>query len=307
MNKELALKNLRSLLNLKNDEMPVFNLTKNNNDNYKASVENINVVLDENEPNSVEYLWNNLIMPLPYEIDDEFTDASKGFLQSYITKRSEWIENSILFHQEDLSLNVLKNINKPIEGEKVILKPAVSGQESLYYKHLIEDGDFFYYTMIPLEKGNPKLLSYNLLHPYSFAIEDKITKNDIGVIGLRPLRKDALLNDKLGAAVLSYYIYKEYRGNGFAKEAVKLIVDAYFNEELYGLTITDYKWEMEVERVEAISISLDCSEFNTPSIKLALGNGFIKEAVLHNTWYSEGTYSNGVHFFLDKETYFKDK
>lgn len=303
-NDEIALKNIRNLLNLKEDEIPDFDL-RIKDKKYKDKIENINILIDENEKESIRYLWNHLYLPYEYEMDEDYTEASKGFIDSYYSKRKEWVENTTLFHHDDISQNVLRNINEPLIGDRIILRAAKEKEDELYYKHLVEDGDFYYYTMIPLEKGNPHLISYNIYYPYSFVVTLKEDDTPIGVVGLRNIRKDSTHTERLEASVLSYYIYKEYRQNGYAKEALKLLLNAYFNEDLIGITKTDYNFEMEIERVKAISVSLDCSINNIPSIKLAKSMGFIEEGHLHNTWCIDNEYSDGLFFFINKEMYNK--
>ena len=300
-----TVKYIRGLLNIKEDEPLLFDLSNKESDIYKETIENINLILDENDPNAVKYLWNHIIIPFDYKIDLDLTEDAKGFIESYLYKREEWVNHSSLYYHSDLSLNILKNINPSMEGENVILRPGTNLDEELYYKHLVEDGDFLFYTMIPLECGNPRNVSLNLYHPYSFIVEHKLTKETLGLVALRPLRKDQNFQSPLEAAALSYYIYKEYRNKGYAKEAVAILMDAYFNERLVALTTKDYKWEMEPSYNKAISISLDCSEKNLASINLAKSVGFEEEAILHNTWYFDNEYSNGIFFFINKESYFK--
>jgi RimJ/RimL family protein N-acetyltransferase len=300
-----ALTYIRGLLNIKDDVIPKFDLSDMESPNYKDTIENINLILDENDPNAVKYLWNHIINPFDYKVDLDFTEDAKGFIESYLYKREEWLKNSSLYYHNDLSLNILRNINPPMEGENVILRVGTNLDEDLYYKHLIEDGDFLFYTMIPLESSNPKNVALNLYHPYSFIVENKKSKEALSLVALRPLRKDQNFQSPLEVAALSYYIYKEHRNKGYAKEAVALLMDAYFNERLVALTTKDYKYEMEANYNKAISISLDCSEENYASIALAKSLGFKEEAILHNTWYFGDEYSNGIFFFLDRDSYFK--
>lgn len=296
-----ALENIRKLLNLDSDTIPVFDLA--NKKNYKDTIENINILLDENEPNSIQYLWNHINVPFQYEMDLDLTEDSKGFIKSYIEKRNEWLDNSTLFNQIDSMSNILRNINAPILGNRIVLRSGNDNDIDLFYRHLKEDGDFMFYTMLPPTDTYLKRIRYNVLEPYSFVVEDMNTKEILGVVALRQLRKDLASNDGLEAAALSYYIFKEKRRNGYAKEACNLLLNAYFNEELYGLTKTEYRWEIEVKRVKGVSISLDTSINNLASINLAKSLGFIEEGHLHNTWFYDGKYSDGLFFFINKERY----
>ena len=303
MNEKIALENIRKLLNLKEDIIPAFDLSDKKN--LEDTIENINILLDENEPNSIMYLWNHINVPFDFELSEDLTEDSEGFIKSYIEKRREWFNNSVLFNQIDSISNILKNINPPIEGERIILRAGNDSDTELFYKHLKEEGDFLFYTMLPEHDTYIKRIRYNVLEPYSFMVIDKSDSSVVGVVSLRQLRKDLLLNDPLEASAISYYIFKDKRQKGYAKEACLLLLDKYFNEELYGLTKTEYKWEIEVSRVKGVSVSLDCSCNNLASINLALSLGFIEEGHLHNTWYYDGKYSDGIFYFLDKESYFQ--
>lgn len=80
-------------------------------------------------------------------------------------------------------------------------------------------------------------------------------------------------------------ILHEYRGKGYASEAIKLLCKYYFNE-------LDYK------KVEA-----SVYEFNVGSIKLHEKLGFVKEGVLRSSHFAKGRRYDVIIFGMLREEY----
>ena len=113
-----------------------------------------------------------------------------------------------------------------------------------------------------------------------FAIED-LEGNCVGDIDINDpdIRNGKF---KYGVSILP-----EHRGNGYAKEAIILVLNYYFNELRFN------------------KANAEIHEFNEVSIKLNESIGFIREGEIRESLYVEGRYKSEYLYGITKKEYNK--
>ncbi|WP_203363721.1 GNAT family protein [Bacillus sp. REN10] len=84
-----------------------------------------------------------------------------------------------------------------------------------------------------------------------------------------------------------YYlaVFKPYRGKGYAKEMILLVIGHYFSELAYQ------------------KVNTTVYSFNKPSICLHEKLGFVKEGQLRNIIFTKGTYFDGICYGMTKQEF----
>ncbi len=177
------------------------------------------------------------------------------------------------------SFDLLKSLKK-LEGNNLFLR-KLRLSDAPIIKELANDKVVTRFTTLPSPYSLDDAInfikkSHNSLRKksdYSFAIVLKEKKELIGIISLMKIN----YNNK--NAELGYWIGRKYWCNGFAKEAVKLMLDFAFKE-------------LKLKRVYAFVLTP-----NIASFKVLEKTGFKKEGLLRkalfrrNKWYDEFLYS----------------
>ena len=106
-----------------------------------------------------------------------------------------------------------------------------------------------------------------------FLLEDKASGKIIGRCGLHNWNTDH------SRAEIGYHMEDEnFKQKGLMSEAVQAIID-------YGFKM------LNLNRIEAL-----VADYNTASLRLLEKNGFVKEGLLRNHYYINGTFEDSVMF-----------
>jgi len=117
---------------------------------------------------------------------------------------------------------------------------------------------------------------------FFFIIEDK-EGNAVGNINTHSCNK------RYGTFQYGLGVKRRYWGNGYAKDAVKIVLQYYFNELRY----------------QKVNVSI--YEFNEQSIKLHESLGFILEGRLRRNYYTNGKYYDELCYGITIEEFIKNK
>ncbi|MDE6407969.1 MAG: GNAT family N-acetyltransferase [Anaeroplasmataceae bacterium] len=186
------------------------------------------------------------------------------------------------------------NVNKPIKSERLILRAVTEDDSKLLAYHYKHDGDFIMFCGFNPTGEYIRIFADRQM-PLFFMIEEKHTHNAIGYVGLT-------LKEVSATGLLEYYIFKEYRKQGYCKEAVKTLVNVALADKLYEPkeTVRDDVYSKKTMKFNAIRAGV--STVNTASLKTVESCGFIYEATLHKTLHKEGIgWTDEKIYYIPKE------
>ena len=235
-------------------------------------------------------LWESIVERDSYEkpniYRNDFTKEQLEFIDEIISTNKQ---NEIRYGKNYL-LRKNMNINNDIVIDRIRLCKFTDDLNKKYI-------DFFYHNLEDYEEYY--LREYDSSEIYrscqqsnrslSFAIVDDFTSELYGVIALSLARNDALYN-------IEYYIFKKYRGNGYAKEALKGLLDKVINKEIYILSKTIRKGIVEevVANIKCIEAKIQTDNLPSQKVVESCGfklNGLIPFAAkLNDTYYDEKLY-----------------
>ena len=174
------------------------------------------------------YIWNNIDLPremtreriVNFEEFDKypkFKELLKGRLQAY------WDVDDDEYIYKEFSSERLKYIPVYTMRGREIADKLDDDDWKLFFinKKLYEEA-----------AGDPFDFMKNALN--NFCIIDKETKSQVGIVYINPnypTKRDWSI---------SYIIAKEYRGKGYAQEAVKTVIQMARNKQIFGITPTRY-------------------------------------------------------------------
>ena len=267
--KELHIKRWRLVLRMRPEE-----------EQYENDLKCFRLLFHHPDPAYKMALWNGLHVFYGLVKEEDFTAEELEFLK----KASEASRNRC---DPDCV-----NVNKPIKTERLCL--CSPNEEDLlnYHMHLKNDGDFTMFTCLKYSKEIVEMFS--LEGPFTFAIQEKVSGKMIGYIGLK---WEETFAGKSDVAKLEYYIFKEYRGKGYAKEAVLAICRRAFDGKLYELQETNYKNIYRKKKAKFELIRASIRNDNIPSRRLVEACGFSHSGTLHRDFVVENKYH------IDKEIY----
>lgn len=210
------------------------------------------------------FLWN--------EMWTYFSDDPKLDEKDYSKEELEFIRSINKFYIQECKkhgegYSDIRNINKPIESSRLIIKPYDADLNSKYVVFLINNPKEFE-TFYGKEFNKEDIPHYcgQKTRKLSFAITTK-EGYFIGSVALELMRCDCLYN-------LEYFIMPEYRHKGYAFEAVSRIIDAAQNKSLYILDETIRYGVYEVKDANIRCIEARTSIDNYPSKALLKKCGF---------------------------------
>ena len=172
------------------------------------------------------YFWNNLALPydMTYEriVDyDEFNNYPK--FREFLKKRLEayWkIDDDEYVHKE-------------FSSERLKYIPFYYIKDyQLEEKFSYDDWKSFYIEDVVIPSDVYVSLRNKMNH---FCIIEKDTESRVGILTIHadlPTKKDWNIG---------YMVAKEYRGKGYAREAVNAMIEAIKNQHIFGLTGTYFK------------------------------------------------------------------
>lgn len=170
---------------------------------------------------------------------------------------------------------------KKIVGEQLYLSPAdLESEVDIMTKWVNEDEQIatfngFYDSLLGKEKVKEKMNKWNE-GPFLFSIVNKDTDEFMGHISLFNMGPHELY------ATMGIYIGKQYRGQGYGKEAIEIMCHYLF----------------ETQRYQAIH--LEVFEYNTHAYQLYQKLGFKECGRWHNSLYHQGKYHDIIMMELLK-------
>jgi RimJ/RimL family protein N-acetyltransferase len=166
------------------------------------------------------------------------------------------------------------NINRPIITKRLILRAITSKDFATYKKYFREDDDFPTYCGKSPTKENISEYA-SRIYPLLFAIEERKTHRIIGNVGLN-------IHDGYNELSLEYYIFKQFRHNGYCKEAALALIDRLLKHKLYTPIETLREYIYKKKRVKIDTVRAMIATTNEASKKVAQSIGMIHEATLSN-------------------------
>ena len=114
--------------------------------------------------------------------------------------------------------------NEVLETERLLLLPSVNGRDlEEYHRHLTTEGDFYYQYGMKMTDEILHVCDFESNGVKCFTIFLKSTNEMIGYVGLS--------ENGNKEANLEFYIFKDFRQNGYCFEAARKYIDAYFDHE----------------------------------------------------------------------------
>lgn len=277
-------------------------LWNDDDDKYYEKIINRLVQLRDKRIN--DWVWNALrIREDEYSIEKSSLEPeAQEFVKEFIDEKTKWYSN-LSYISKDGTTQILKGTNEKIIGDRVVLIPCQTKEScDLFLSHVRNDGDYKIYfvpsdSSIILEKG----LRIDAKLPNSFYVCLKNSGEEIGIVSLY----DHNLNHNkiLRVADAHYYIYKEFRHHGYALEAMKLLINAFFNSKLKQNVSTDKHYIFVEKHCEPLCIKLSCNKDNAASNGLALKLGFEFEGTNHYYKFMDGIPQDENNYYLDINSY----
>ena len=193
------------------------------------------------------------------------------------------------------------NFNTPFSTRRLCMRPKKGDEDYLlYYKHLKEDGDFSLFTNLKYTRENVRQFGFEM--PYFFVIEERKTGNMVGYVGLRWEKANG---EKTGVMECEYYIFKPYRGKGYATEAMKALCQRAFAGKLFEKKETVYKYLCRKKTAKPEVIRAMIRTDNTASCRLAKKCGFQHTGTLQRHFLVENRYAVNCEIYeLCREQFF---
>lgn len=212
-------------------------------------------------------LWDELVdrtyeEPIIYRTD--FTKEQLELIDLVIARHKQ---NEIRYGKNYL-LHKDMNINQDIVLDRIRLRKfsdKLNKEYITYFKENPKEYEMYYSKEYDIDEIHKFCDQSN--RSLSFAIVDDFTNELYGVIALSLARNDALYN-------IEYYIFKKYRGNGYAKEALKGLLDKVMKKEIYILSKTIRKGIVEEVVANIKCIEARIHPDNLASQKLVESFGF---------------------------------
>lgn len=235
---------------------------KQNLESYEKEIEIFKTLFHSDSKNHKIALWNGLLI----------CGKSKFYKRDFSSEEYDFLNSAVIASKNPI---YSVNINNVIKTERLILRAINKDDTKLFAYHFKYDGDFIIFSECAPTKKNIKLLASRKL-PTFFTIEEQATHKVIGYIGLS-------IYDSSATGLIEYYIFKEYRKNGYCKEAIKCLVNKALNHKLYEPveTLREYIYKKKVIKLNAIRARI--SAINVASIETVKSCGFIHEATVHKT------------------------
>lgn len=150
-------------------------------------------------------------------------------------------------------------VSKAIFTERLDMMPSADERDlDQYVTDLLQTHDFYFQYGVPYSDELVNAIDFHSsgVIYYSLFLHD--TQTMVGYVGLLPGESDPTYGE------IEYYIFRDYRRQGYAKEALSTLIHRFFSGALTGT---------KGERVEAVTHS-----DNNASQRLLERLGFIKEA-----------------------------
>ena len=271
----------------------------------------INNLTKENNALINQWIWDNTQINDEYDVlNSSLSEISKELITKLIEVSSNWYQQAFIKIADKPEQIIYRNINDKVEGKRIVLV-NVNDYEDMIGSSFLEElaneiryaDDFEEFYSIENQVNLEKALMINTYVPHGYVIIEKETNKSIGLVNAR--NKDLDFSKVLDVAELSYYIYKDYRKKGYAKEAVELFVREYFNGNLKSYYETDRKYALEVKYNNPVCLKISCNKKNIGSQKVAESVGFLYEGTKHYELFLRDEPLHFISYYMDKEIYQK--
>ena len=258
---------------------------KNLPEGYVASLKRFKTLFSSDDPDIKIALWNEIcfgLMSNGLPPKDDFSDEEYAFLKECFEagKENYWGD---------------KNINATIMTNRLILRPALKKDLQMCARHLKEEEDFFTCFGLKPTRENIKCVSSAFAGAcrLNFAIEEKNTHSVVGFVYLRVYSP--------ATAELEYYVFKEYRRNGYCKEAVSVLTEKALRGKLFEVkeTVLNAVWNKKPAKIDLIRAQIP--EINESALNAIRSCGFVHEGTLHRS------IAAGKNQYINKEIFYKAK
>lgn len=247
-------------------------------ENYENDIKIFKALFNSGIEDYKVILWNKLVIDKNSEFyKKDFSRDEFEFLKSVLSAYIIASKNNFYY----------PNVNEPMKTDRLILRAINKNDKKLFAYHFKSDGNFAIFSGRAPTTKNIKDMAYREL-PTLFTIEEQLTHKVIGYVGITIGFAGITIHGTTSTGLIEYYIFKEFRKQGYCKEAIKYLVNKIFNQELYDPveTLRETIFEKKVIKVKTIRARI--SAINTASINTIKSCGFIHEATIHNTMYLEG-------------------
>ena len=192
------------------------------NEYLAGNIEKFKAMLPINDPKLQIFLWNSINV-WPDELEDvneeDFTQEEYEFIKERFKAKEV---------RDTLGIDNHPNLNSDIFSDRVILRKPNDEDAQLYRNHLKNDGDFGTFTGMKANNNNLDMATL-FKSPYTFVVIEREGGKMIGMVGLYGY--DFIRR----MANIEWYIFKTYRGNGYAKEAVTALANKAFDHKLFEM------------------------------------------------------------------------
>lgn len=238
------------------------------------------------------YLWNKFV-----NLTDFFDQINK---EDYSNEEIELFNDLAKVSEENFSKygtnNPRVNINKEIESSRLLIKPYDWDLNFLYNEYFHDNKDEyenFYGTEYRTKDGKKADFIVNLHMnrcPLGFALVLKDSGEFIGSVVITDIKK-YLYN-------VEYFIKKEYRNRGYAKEACKVLIEKIKSKELKVLEAPIKEGVFDEVAPDIRCLKIFAFKDNIASQSLALSLGFEYAGTLLFEKEFKGNYIDEVVYYM---------
>lgn len=268
---------------------PFFSMRlKPGTEDYETDLEVFRLLFHHEDPDYKVALWNALhVYGHIEELEKEsFSEEEIRFIKR---KYDTWSNFS---NPERI------NVNAPFNTNRLLLRPT-QGESDLkaYWKQLKENGDFTSFTNLKCTKSNIERFGFDM--PFFFVIEEKKSHQMIGYVGLRWVANQGR---ETGVMECEYYIFKSYRREGYAKEALLALCKRAFAGKLYEQVETKYQLIYRNKCAKPQLIRALIREDNFASCSLVENCGFQYGGTMRRYFWVEDKFAANCRVYeLEKE------
>ena len=267
------------------DVDPLFNTT--DKELYEKTLNMFHYIFSLGEEGKI-YLWNKFVnlTDLFDQINKEDYSNEEIVLFNDLVKVNEG--NFLKYGINDERVN----INKEIESSRLLIKPYDEDLCLLYNEYFYDNKDE-YENFYGMEYGNNGdfIVDFRMKRrPLGFALVLKDSGEFIGSVAITDINK-YLYN-------VEYFIKKEYRNKGYAKEACKVLIEKIKSKELKVLEsqIKECVFDEVPPDIRCLKISTSKENIASQSLALSLGFEYAGTVLFEREF--KGNYIDEVVYYM---------
>jgi len=259
----------------------------NDKELYKKTLNMFNYIFSLGEEGKI-FLWNKFAYYVDMFDQINKEDISNEGIELFddLVKLSE--ENFLKYGTYDQRVN----INKEIESSRLLIKPYDENLSFLYNEYFHDNKDEYenFYNMEYRMIGDTIIDFRMRRRPLGFALVLKDSGEFIGSVAITDINK-YLYN-------VEYFIKKEYRNKGYAKEACKVLIEKIKSKELKVLESPIKEGVFDEVPPDIRCLKIFASKENIASQSLALSLGFEYAGTLLFEKEFKGNYIDEVVYYM---------